>query len=123
LHGDQDLAGVETETKQSPLGGVKTRRPRAVSPLVVVATCASAAVDAQSRDISVEVRAPKAVDAPVLETVRLYSNSYALAVGIDNYDSWTNLSNASRGADKTLAAHIRKGFPFSPEEPKQVCSA
>jgi hypothetical protein len=79
-------------------------------PFVVVATCASAELDAQSRGVSVGECVSKAVDAPVLKSARLHSNSYALVVGIDNYDRWTDLSNAGRDGDKVATALSRKGF-------------
>jgi hypothetical protein len=54
--------------------------------VVLIAGLLGTAALAWSRGISVEVRASKAVDAPVLETVRLYANSHALVIGIDSYE-------------------------------------
>ena len=74
---------------------------------------ASAAL-ADTRGLSVELRASEAADAPLSETVRLYSKTYALVIGIDNYTGgWPRLSNAVKDARLVAAELERKGFEVS----------
>lgn len=54
----------------------------------------------------------EAPNAPSIGEVQLYGASYALVIGIDNYDgpSWARLSNAVSDAEKVAAALERRGF-------------
>ncbi len=64
-----------------------------------------------SRGISVVLRQSDAPDAPVVDTVELYSESYALVIGNDEYtNGWPRLSNAVRDAELIAAALADKGF-------------
>ena len=72
---------------------------------------ASAAL-AETRGLSVELRASEAAGAPVSETVRLYSKSYALVIGIDRYRNraWGRLSKAVSDAKRVRRALEERGF-------------
>jgi len=49
------------------------------------------------RGLKVSLRSKNEIDAPILEEVDLYENSYALLIGIDDYvDGWPRLSNARK---------------------------
>jgi len=66
---------------------------------------------AASRGITVELRASERPGAPVAQSVRLYSKSHALVIGIDRYtNGWPRLSNAVKDARLVADALRRKGF-------------
>lgn len=66
---------------------------------------------AQTRGITVELRASQAPDAPVVEEVRLYAASYALVIGIDDYTGgWPKLRNAVKDAELVAEELARRGF-------------
>jgi hypothetical protein len=54
------------------------------------------------------------------ETMRLYSDSYALVIGIDNYGIWPRLKNAARDARRVAETLKQQGFDVqlvtSPEQ-------
>lgn len=57
------------------------------------------------------IRATDAPDAGIVETVELYGASYALVIGIDEYEAgWPQLSNAVKDAKLVAAALKRKNF-------------
>jgi formylglycine-generating enzyme required for sulfatase activity len=59
----------------------------------------------------VKLKVSGAVGAPVSETVRLYSNSHALVIGIDNYtNGWPRLSNAVKDAQLIERELRGRGF-------------
>ena len=69
----------------------------------------SATALAGTRGISVQIRASEAVNAPVLENVDLYQQSYALVIGIDEYtNGWPRLSNAVKDARLVASALEKK---------------
>ena len=71
----------------------------------------SATALAGTRGISVQIRASEAVNAPVLENVDLYQQSYALVIGIDEYtNGWPRLSNAVKDARLVASALEKKNF-------------
>ncbi|MBT3764274.1 MAG: caspase family protein [Rhodospirillaceae bacterium] len=67
--------------------------------------------DAASRGLSVQLRTSEAKNAPVAGEVKLYSQSYALIIGIDAYtNGWPRLSNAVKDAELVAVALRNKGF-------------
>ena len=71
---------------------------------------ASAAL-AETRSLSVELRASEAAGAPIAETVRLYSKSYALVIGNDRYRrGWPRLGQAINDARRVSRALEARGF-------------
>ena len=61
--------------------------------------------------VTLEVRESTAAGAAVAETVELYSNSYALVIGIDAYTGgWPRLTNAVEDAGLIAAAMEARGF-------------
>jgi len=66
---------------------------------------------ATSRGLSVNLRASELANAPITATVKLYSKSYALVIGIDKYvRGWPRLSNAVKDA-RLVAQELEKhGF-------------
>lgn len=64
-----------------------------------------------NRGIKIKLRASEFVNSPVVGEVQLYQNSYALVVGIDNYNGgWPKLSGAVNDS-KLIAEELRqKGF-------------
>ena len=76
-----------------------------------VALAGASAALADSRGLSVDLRTAAAADAPVSETVRLYTGSYALVIGIDDYNNgWPRLSKAVEDAERVAAALDEQGF-------------
>jgi len=72
---------------------------------------AGAALAAETRGLSVKLRASEAKDAAIIETVELYSKSYALVIGNDNYrDGWARLGQARNDARKVATALKARGF-------------
>jgi class 3 adenylate cyclase/tetratricopeptide (TPR) repeat protein len=64
-----------------------------------------------SADVGVQLRASKSPNSPYGETVELYSKSYALVIGIDDYtDGWPRLSNAVKDARAVADALTKRGF-------------
>ena len=65
-------------------------------------------VGASNRGLVVELRASEAANAPIEKSVKLYSASYALVIGNDDYQHWPKLSNAIKDArlvGKELETH------------------
>ncbi len=61
--------------------------------------------------VTLEVRESTAAGAAVADTVELYSNSYALVIGIDAYTGgWPRLTNAVEDAGLIAAAMEARGF-------------
>ena len=70
-----------------------------------------------TRGIPVKLRASENPNAPVTQTVKLYSKSYALVIGIDNYTGgWPRLSNAVKDARLVARELENKGFDVTLEE-------
>ncbi|WP_299933813.1 caspase family protein [uncultured Pelagimonas sp.] len=68
-------------------------------------------VHAESRGLTVELRAAPEATAPVAGHVELYTNSYALVIGNDAYsDGWPSLSNAIADAREIAAGLSDQGF-------------
>ncbi|MDP6951717.1 MAG: caspase family protein [Alphaproteobacteria bacterium] len=66
---------------------------------------------ADSRGLSVDLRTAASPDAPIAETVRLYSGSYALVIGIDDYNNgWPRLAKAVEDAEQVAASLEAQGF-------------
>ena len=66
---------------------------------------------AGATELTVQLRATEAADAPVTESRRLYSKSYALVIGNDAYSgTWPRLSNAVKDARLVAEALEAKGF-------------
>ena len=63
-----------------------------------------------TRGISVDIRTHEAVDAPIHSKVQLYAKSYALVIGIDDYDDWSSLDEAVNDARKVAKALKQQGF-------------
>ena len=72
---------------------------------------ATAAEAAKSRGLTVPVKASVAADAPVEAEVELYSKSYALVIGIDDYrEGWPRLGQAIKDARGIAQALESQGF-------------
>ncbi|HKI75112.1 MAG TPA: caspase family protein, partial [Pseudomonadales bacterium] len=79
--------------------------------LVVLLGAYPLCASATSRGITVAIRSSEAPDAPVAETVQLYSASHALIIGIDDYtNGWPKLSNAVTDAEDVAKELKSKGF-------------
>ncbi|MGB2238033.1 MAG: caspase family protein, partial [Pseudomonadales bacterium] len=86
---------------------------KSISILFIIVTIIGIATTAvaNTRGISVQVRASEAINAPVLENVDLYQQSYALVIGIDEYtNGWPRLSNAVKDARLVAKALEEKNF-------------
>jgi hypothetical protein len=69
------------------------------------------AIAVESRGLSVPLKASEAQDAKIIEEVQLYSESYALVIGIDDYNvGWPRLSMAVKDAKSIAEALETKGF-------------
>ncbi len=74
-------------------------------------TVFSVKVLALSRGLSVKIKNKPEKNAPVIEEVLLYQNSYALIIGIDNYaNSWPKLTEAINDAEIVASELEKKGF-------------
>jgi len=74
-------------------------------------------VGAAERGIFVQLSASDTAHAPPGDEVRLYSDSYALVVGIDRYtEGWPRLANAVSDAEKVGAALRARGFDVTVKE-------
>ena len=83
------------------------------SRIIFVIACLLLAVDAlsASRGISVQLRASESKNAEIVGEYRMYNESYALVVGIDEYtQGWPKLSNAVKDAELIAEALEEKGF-------------
>lgn len=68
-------------------------------------------IAAETRGLSVKLRGSDAVDAEIIEEVELYSKSYALVIGNDNYEEgWARLGQARNDARKIAKALEERGF-------------
>ncbi|MCZ6502067.1 MAG: caspase family protein, partial [Gammaproteobacteria bacterium] len=68
-------------------------------------------VQGASRGVSVNLKVSEARDAAFGETVELYSESFALVIGNDNYtNGWPKLSNAVKDAELIAETLEAKGF-------------
>lgn len=77
---------------------------------VIAATTASVTL-AQTRGLTVNLRANEARDAPVAAEVALYGASHALVIGIDDYrNGWPRRSGAVRDAEAVAEELRRHGF-------------
>ena len=75
-----------------------------VAPMLLALLGAALPAQAQTRgSLSVELRTTESADAPVASTVQLYQRSYALVIGIDDYQSWPRLSYAVADAEAVAA--------------------
>jgi len=68
------------------------------------------AMSAESRGLTVSLKADESEGAEIVADVRLYDNSYALVIGIDEYVAWPRLSNAVKDAKLVAAALESAGF-------------
>ena len=84
--------------------------------LIIAGMCVSvlagtALLAAETRGLTLKLRASEASDAPIVEEVELYSKSFALVIGNDTYaNGWPRLSNGVKDAEKVAAALTAKGF-------------
>ena len=78
---------------------------------IALAAFAGSVSAAETRGLSVQLRASEAKDAAIVETVELYSKSYALVIGNDSYrDGWARLGQARNDARKVAKALKARGF-------------
>ena len=90
--------------------GTNVTRALSLLSIAVVLAWASGA-DADTRGITVQLRASDDANAPVTETVKLYGSSHALVIGIDKYTGgWPRLSNAVNDARAVAEELDRQGF-------------
>ena len=79
--------------------------------LTAAAVLAPGPVSAQTRGLTIELKASEARGAPVAGEVQLYGASYALVIGIDEYtNGWPRLSNAVKDARLVAEELERKSF-------------
>ena len=77
----------------------------------LLAATGTASLAAETRGLTVKLRASESNDASIVEEVQLYSASYALVIGIDDYtNSWPRLSNAVRDAEIVAKTLRGRGF-------------
>jgi len=75
-----------------------------------------AVAETGSRGVTVNLRSSEKADAPISEKYDLYAKSYALVIGIDEYDNgWPRLSNAVADAVAISGALEAKGFEVENE--------
>ena len=98
------------------------RRPFLVSALVVALGWGACGVtSAETRGITVKLRASESADAPVTEEVELYGASHALVIGIDDYSGgWPRLSNAVRDAKLVAGALRQPSAVFRGSKPRDL---
>ncbi len=66
---------------------------------------------AATRGLALEIKASEAPNAPTVETINLYTQSYALVIGINDYGrGWQRLSKAVSDARRVGAALEKHGF-------------
>ena len=83
----------------------------AIGALVAGIGLATAVDAASNRGLKVPIKASDARDAKVTEEIELYSKSYALVVGNDDYTAgWPRLGQAVNDARRVVAALEAKGF-------------
>ena len=84
--------------------------------LLVALGLATAADAVKSRGLTVSLKASEATDAPVEAEVELYSKSYALVIGIDDYTAgWPRLGQAVKDARNVAKALEGQGFEVTLE--------
>jgi formylglycine-generating enzyme required for sulfatase activity len=67
--------------------------------------------EAATRGLALEIKASEAPNAPTVATVNLYTNSYALVIGINDYGrGWQRLSKAVSDARRVAKALEKHGF-------------
>ena len=67
--------------------------------------------EAATRGLALEIKASEAPNAPTVETVNLYTQSYALVIGINDYGrGWQRLSKAASDARRVSKALEKHGF-------------
>lgn len=87
---------------------------RVIAALAALTVGASGSAVADTRGLTVQVRERPSADAPVAETVELYSASYALVIGIDAYSGgWPRLKSAISDAHSVAAALEQRGFEIT----------
>jgi len=77
--------------------------------LAVVTFTVTAYADG-SRGLTVPLKVNETKDAAIVEEVQLYSKSYALVIGIDEYQHWPRLSNGVKDAKLVATALEEHGF-------------
>ena len=85
--------------------------------VIVVSLVVAASAGAQDthenpdRGLTITIRTDAPAGAPAAQTIRLYSNSHALIIGIDDYtNGWPRLSNAVSDAQAVATALAARGF-------------
>ena len=90
---------------------LKLNQTFSVAVIILVGLISGLNEPALSGELNVELRASENANAPVTESVKLYSASYALIIGNDAYSgAWPRLSNAIRDAELIAETMRDKGF-------------
>jgi hypothetical protein len=85
-----------------------------VALLVLGGALACEQVFAASRGLTIQLRGANTKDAPVVGKVQLYTKSYALVIGINDYrNGWPRLSMAVKNAKKIAEELDARGFDVS----------
>jgi formylglycine-generating enzyme required for sulfatase activity len=83
----------------------------ALSAAVLWLTALAHPSEAATRGLALEIKASEAPNAPTVETVNLYTRSYALVIGINDYGrGWQRLSKAVSDARRVAKALEKHGF-------------
>jgi hypothetical protein len=83
----------------------------ALSAAVLWLTALTHVSEAATRGLALEIKASEAPNAPTVETVNLYTQSYALVIGINDYGrGWQQLSKAVSDAQRVARALEKHGF-------------
>ena len=83
----------------------------ALSAAVLWLVALTHASEAATRGLALEIKASEAPNAPTVETVNLYTQSYALVIGINDYGrGWQRLSKAVSDARRVAKALKKHGF-------------
>ena len=88
--------------------------PRLLAAITTALFLCVAGASADTRGLTIKLKASEAKDAPVTEEVRLYGSSHALVIGIDAYaGGWPRLKKAVEDAHAVAEELRGKGFEFT----------
>ena len=84
---------------------------RVIVAMLLASAFSAGAAGAETRGLTIRLKASEAANAPVSGEVRLYESSFALVIGIDAYTGgWPRLSNAVKDARLVAQELEKRGF-------------